>query len=107
MQSKDELMATSITGLSVPILTPLVSSTEVRARHKRHITAEAGHALEILGHAIDYLTDEYIHEDGSFSAHDPRVEAVQLLMARNREVYFSCPEVPGFAERIRSFLHVH
>ena len=104
-QRKDELMATSITGFSVPVLAPLVASTEVHTRRRRHITPDAGHALEILGHAIEYLTDEYLNQGGSFSASDPRLQAVQLLMARNRAIYFACPEVAGFGERIRSLFH--
>ena len=82
-----------------------ISGSPVHSR-RRHITPEAGHALEILGHAIEYLTDEYLHEGGSFSASDPRLEAVQLLMARNREIYFACPEVAGLRERIQSFLYL-
>ena len=54
---------------------------------RRRTTPEAGFALEILGHAIEYLADEYAHESGSISSihsRDPRVEAMQLLMAANR-----------------------
>jgi hypothetical protein len=104
-QSKDEFMATSITGLSIPVLAPAVASTAVHARRRRHITPEAGHALEILGHAIEYLTDEFLHQGGSFAASDPRLESVRLLMTRNREIYFACPEVEGFRERVQSFLN--
>jgi len=62
--------------------------------------------LEILGHAIEYLADEFVFAGGSFSAHDPQVEAVQLLMGLNREIYFDCPEVPSFADRWRALLHL-
>ncbi len=31
---------------------------------RRRTTPEAGFALEILGHAIEYLADEYVHEAG-------------------------------------------
>lgn len=76
-----------------------------RATRRRHITPEAGHALEILGHAIEYLTDEFVHEGGgSLTGNDNRIMAVQLLMALNRQVYFECPEVPSFGERFRSML---
>jgi hypothetical protein len=98
---KDGLMAASITG--VPIFSPVVSATEVHVHHKRHIDPQAGRALEILGHAIEYLSDEYVHEGGSFSGRDPRLQAIQLLMARNRQIYFACPEIPSFPERWRSF----
>ena len=60
--------------------------------------------MEILGHAIEYLTDEFVHEGGSLSGNDSRIMAVQLLMARNREVYFACPEVPSVADRCRALL---
>jgi len=65
----------------------------------RRISPEAGHALEKLGHAIDYLTDEYIHEDGTFSQDDAKLQAVQLLMVINRDIYLACPEVPTLADR--------
>lgn len=70
----------------------------------REITATAGFALELLGHAIEYLADEYVLEAGSMpsmSAHDPRVQAMQLLMAANRQVYNSCPLMPSMGERLR------
>lgn len=73
---------------------------------QRHISPQAGHALELLGHAIEYLTDEYIYAGGDCSASDPRIDAIQLLMALNREVYFECPEVPTLAERCLSWFHL-
>jgi len=69
---------------------------------RRRISLEAGRALEILGHAIDYLADEYVHCGGTASAGDAQVEAVQLLMKLNRQIYFACPEAPSFADRWRS-----
>jgi hypothetical protein len=70
---------------------------------RRRTTPEAGFALEILGHAIEYLADEYAHESGSISSihsRDPRVEAMQLLMAANRQVYYACPVMPSLYQRI-------
>jgi hypothetical protein len=75
----------------------------VRSKRRR-ISPQAGHALEKLGHAIEYLTDEFVHEGGALSAHNGSVEAVQLLMAVNRQIYFECPQVPTFRERWRSRL---
>jgi hypothetical protein len=60
--------------------------------------------LEKLGHAIDYLADEFVHAGGSLTAHDARLEAMQILIAANREIYFSCPPVPGLMERRRALL---
>ena len=72
--------------------TPLIST---------HIlTREAGRAVEILGHAIDYLADELVEEGGSILEDTGRVEAIQLLMARNRQIYFACPVALTFGERL-------
>jgi hypothetical protein len=70
---------------------------------RRRISPQAGRALEILGHAIEYLTDEYVHRGTSFSADDPEVNAIGLLMSLNRQIYFECPVVPTVGERLRSF----
>jgi hypothetical protein len=70
---------------------------------RRRIPPVSGHALEKLGHAIEYLTDEYIHEGciGGFESH--RLEAIQMLMAANREIYYECPIVPTLWQRIQRF----
>jgi hypothetical protein len=87
----------------------LVGEDELAVRSgvgRRLISREAGRALEILGHAIEYLADEYAHRGGSFSAHDGEVEALQLLMSLNRQIYFDCPEAPSMADRWRALLHL-
>jgi hypothetical protein len=74
---------------------------------RRRTTPEAGFALEVLGHAIEYLADEYVHEAGllpSIHSGDPRVKAIQMLMAANREVYFACPLVPSLYQRLINHL---
>ena len=76
------------------------------ARSRRHqTTPEAGHALELLGHAIEYLSDEFVHEGQAVRCDDPYVEAIQLLMGLNRQIYYECPVVPTLAERMRTFFH--
>lgn len=83
---------------------PGVGAGVTAVRGRRRIPPVSGHALEKLGHAIEYLTDEYIHEGcvGGFSG--PRVEAIQLLMSLNREIYYECAIVPPLSERIREFV---
>ena len=74
---------------------------------RRRITPAAGFALEALGHAIEYLADEYVHAGGSLpSLHstDPRVEAMQMLMAANRQGYYACPVMPSLLERMKRTL---
>jgi hypothetical protein len=73
---------------------------------RRRITPEAGRALEILAHAIEYLADESMHEHLSISYRNGQLEAMQMLMAINRQIYFGCPEIPTFGERFRKFLHL-
>jgi len=101
------MAATSVARV-LPVRTaapPAVTGRGVMRR--RRISPEAGHALEILGHAVEYLTDEFICAGGAVSEHDAQVEAVQLLMSLNREIYFGCPEVLTLADRFRALLHLH
>ncbi len=99
------MAASTLAGYQVVKPVPAAATTGMPRR--RRISPRAGRALELLGHAIEYLTDEYVHAGGSFNAHDAQVEAVQLLMAINREVYFECPEVPSLRQRCLSWLHAH
>lgn len=98
-------MAVTTSSLMPP---PAAAQAAVAGRNvrRRRISPQAGRALEILGHAIEYLTDEYVHRGGSFSSGDPQLEAVQLLMAANRAIYFECPEVPSFANRCLKWLGI-
>jgi hypothetical protein len=89
------------TGFAIPACAPAAVRGSSR---RRRITPQAGHALEILGHAIEYLTDEFVHEGRAITARDEQLQAVQMLMALNRQVYFECPVVPSFGERCRALL---
>jgi hypothetical protein len=101
-------MATSMTAdFSISASTNLASASSVLTNRRRRITPRAGHALEILGHAIEYLTDEFVHEGTGMTAGSSQLEAVQLLMALNRQVYFECPVVPTLGERLRAALNLH
>jgi hypothetical protein len=75
---------------------------------RRKISYQEGHALEILGHAIEYLADEYALECRSRNAVNHAktgpVQAIELLMARSREIYLAGEPVPTFAERVRLWL---
>ncbi len=99
------MAAFTTTNFPIPLSAEPTVSVDMRPKH-RHITPRAGHALEILGHAIEYLTDGFLYENTNFSVNSSQLEAVQLLMALNREVYYECPEVPSFSERWRSILRL-
>jgi len=97
-------MAATTTSFPIAASAPAAALRRVGTSRRRRLDVQAGRALEILGHAIEYLTDELVHEGGSLSADDARVQAVQLLMALNRQVYYACPEEPTLAERCSSLL---
>jgi hypothetical protein len=97
------MAASATTAFPVPHAIPAVSVTGIRASRRR-ITPEAGRALEKLGHAIEYLTDELVHRGDTLSASNPDMAAMQLLMALNRQIYFECPEVATFGARLRTWL---
>jgi hypothetical protein len=100
-------MATSPTTLfpTIEEKAPVAALARARSNHRRRITPEAGRAMERLGHAIDYLVDEYIHEGGEFRSNDAKLQAVEMLMAINREIYLACPELPTLGERCHAWLH--
>lgn len=101
------MAASTTTGFPVAMSASAVDTIRAGANRRRRIDPQAGHALAILGHAIEYLADEFVHEGGSFSPDNGQLQAVQLLMALNRQIYFECPEVPPFGKRLLSFLHHH
>ena len=71
---------------------------------RRQLSRESSRALEILGHAIEYLADEYAvdtADKGPLGSADPRVEAIQVLKALNRAVYYSGAVVPPLFGRWR------
>ena len=91
----------------LPAVRPTLTISDARpvaAVMRRHISPQSGRALEILGHAIEYLADEFALQTGTSSAaNDPDVKALQILMAANRSVYFDCPTVPPLRERFHDF----
>lgn len=108
------MTAASTTGFS--IVAPSLASTpqaipSTKAEPttgRRHISYKTARTLEILAHAIEYLTDEKSCEaSGDPSSHEAHLKAVQLLMGCNHEVYFACPQLPTLRERLHSFLHPH
>lgn len=98
------MAASTTTGLRCPVRTQFASMPGMLQARPRRITPLAGRALEILGHSIEYLTDEYVHRGGLLSAPDSQLEAIQLLMAVNRQIYYECPVAPTLGERCQVLL---
>ena len=98
-------MASSTTSdFHLPAGASVLEALPACSNRRRSIDPASGRALEILGHAIDYLTDELGHGGGPAVADNPQIEAIQLLMGLNRQIYMQCPEVKTFGERFRSLL---
>ena len=71
---------------------------------RRRITPEAGRGLEKLGHALEYLTDEFVRDGCAVVEDYGRLQAIQLLAALNRQIYFACGIEPTLRERIQSLV---
>jgi len=79
--------------------------SHVAVHRPRKLTPEAGRAIEILAHAIEYLADEFaldcmVAGAKGYCGEQPRMKAIELMMERNREIYLSCPRIPTLAERL-------
>ena len=87
------------------LVTGLSSAVELRPFVRRQLSPEEGRAIEILGHAIEYLADEYCADSqpkGRLGNADPRIEAIQMLKALNRSIYYSAAEAePAFTRMKR------
>lgn len=58
----------------------------------RRGTVEQGRALEVLGHAVEYLVDSRLFtlDEGTLKSDG---EAVQIMMRLSRAVFAECPQV--------------
>jgi hypothetical protein len=101
---EDDSMATTTTTIFAADLGSGQSIPASEKTKRRSIDPQSGQALVILGHAIEYLADEFVCGGRSFSTSRGQVDAIQLLMALNREIYLACPEAPTFAEWLKAGL---
>lgn len=74
--------------------------------NRRRIDPETGKALVALGHAIEYLADEFVYEAGQHKPNRGQLDAIHILMAINRDLYLACPEIQPFRQWLRSLLHI-
>jgi hypothetical protein len=94
-------------GLPQSLVLPLVPRRAMGPTVRRRLSQEGGRALEILGHAIEYLADEYaldLEKGGRLGCGDPRIEAIQMLKGLNRAVYFEGSELQPVLRRMRRWL---
>jgi hypothetical protein len=68
---------------------------------RRRTTPTQGRALEILGHAVEYLADSRLYEE-SETASDGA--AIRTLMSCSRQVFAECSPIQPWHERARASL---
>lgn len=79
-----------------------VPSNAVAPRVRRKVPAGAGRAINILAHALEYLSDECVIGEDTEHSLRARLEAIALLKAVNRGIYLECPEAPRLGARCRA-----
>ena len=71
----------------------------------RTINATNGRALEMLGHAIEYLEDElHLERTWAFDK-SASLQAIDILKAKSREIYFGCPVRLTMTQRIMALIN--
>ncbi len=72
----------------------------------RRPNREQGQALEILGHALEYLVDSrmFLSKERKTRADG---EAIHILSSCSREVFATCPEVVPMRQRIMKWVENH
>ena len=67
---------------------------------RRRPTPEQGRALEMLGHAVEYVVDSRLYLPAGGAELSDEL-AVQLLMRLSREVFAECAQVVPLRRRLR------
>ena len=73
---------------------------------RRKANQQQGRALEVLGHAVEYLVDTRMTRDDMqpLLLAGPDLQAVQILMRLNRAVFSSCEEIVPLRRRLKKWL---
>ncbi|WP_419806794.1 hypothetical protein [Terriglobus sp.] len=82
--------------------TPQLPSLQPRPARRR-TTPQQGRALELLGHAIEYLVDSRLPEGGPTPAEN---RAIRTLMACSRSVFEDSIAVVPMHQRVNNWMQV-
>jgi hypothetical protein len=99
-------MSTTVHVLAAPLLTrpqfvPVPKPPQQQPQRpieRRRPSPTQGRALEVLGHAIEYLVDSRLDETWDTPAD---AEAVHILMACSRAVFTECEVILSWQQRIQ------
>jgi hypothetical protein len=94
----------SIHTFPVPATIAASAFRSIPSHRRRQLSLRAARATRILSHAIEYLANEFLRDTLRPAAQAGRIQAFQLLMALNRQVYAECPELQTLRERCRHLL---
>ena len=88
---------------SSPSVTANVINGPQARRFHRKMTREQGCAVEMLGHAVDYLNDSHFYEgpeEDILDWYGSCMEAVQLLICAQQQLLESIPLAEPFSSRL-------
>jgi hypothetical protein len=88
---------------TIPSAAPTLTAQDTARVVLRRPTHAQGRALEILGHAIEYLVDSRLYSASPASSRN-EAGAAQLLMRLSRAVFADCPERVPLHRRLRAWL---
>jgi hypothetical protein len=72
---------------------------------RRRGSFDQGRALEILGHAIEYLSDSRMFSAGDATGREQaEAEAIQIMTRASRAVFMECPEAVPLHRRVGRWL---
>ncbi len=93
----------SVLPLTMNPLPPFSRQTSAPHRNpiRRRTSPEQGRALEVLGHAIEYLVDSRLFETWESPAD---AQAVQTLMSCSRQVFAACEDLSPWHKRVQRAL---
>ncbi len=93
------MIATTTTDISFAVSDSVAS--KALSHRRRRLSADAARGLEKLGHAIEYLTDEFVFDGEPNHNSRNQLQAIQLLMGLYGRVYSEYPEAPSLLDRCR------
>ena len=95
-------LGTPVQGRSSESETGMAAGRAYASHVRRRGSLEQGRALEMLGHAVEYLMDSRLFHRAEKESEANR-EAVQVLMGLSRAVFLECAEVVPVRRRLAAW----
>jgi hypothetical protein len=96
-------LASVLISTTIPPPNPFAARPEPPARRRGSFAQ--GRALETLAHAIEYLSDSRMFDEGeSVPAGRAETEAIRIMTRASRAVFEECPETIPLHRRVGRWL---